>query len=134
LIYKLPAGYRDSAAFAMATTTEGALRALTGNPFQLQNQGVNGGVGAANPQRPFGGGGIMGYPTFNSAAMAAIATGNKTVLFGNWDFYAFVERAELVVQRNEYLYMANGQVGIFANWRWGGAVLQAEAFQYLQQA
>lgn len=130
LIYKLPAGYRDRAALVMATAVEGYVRGLTSNFLAFQRTPA----GEANPQQPFGGGGIMGYPTFNSASMAALATSNKTVLFGNWDYYAFVERAELVVQRNEYLYMANGQVGIFANWRWGGAVLQAEAFQYLQQA
>ena len=36
-----------------------------------------------------------------------------------------------VVQRNPYLYMGTGQVGIFASIFRGGGVLQSEAFYYL---
>ena len=55
-------------------------------------------------------------------------------MIGNWSFYALVERSGLVVSRNPYLYQANGQVGFFVNARWGGDVLQSEAFQYATNA
>jgi HK97 family phage major capsid protein len=130
LVYKLPAGYRDNAAISLAIASEGIVRGLTSNFLAFQTTPA----GSANPKQPFGGQGIMGYPTFNSASMPAMTTGQKSILIGNWSYWAFVERQELVVQRANELYMANGQIGIFATWRWGGAVLQSEAFQYLTQA
>ena len=55
----------------------------------------------------------------------------KFMVFGNMNFYGVVEKPGIVVQRNPYLYMANGQVGIFASIFRGGGVLQGEAFYYL---
>jgi predicted phage gp36 major capsid-like protein len=40
----------------------------------------------------------------------------------------------MVVSRNPYLYQANGQIGLFAKVRQGGAVLQAEAFSVMLTA
>lgn len=131
-VYKVPADYRDNLAWAMATATEGHVRGLTSN-FLAFNPTPQ---GKGNPKggNVAPGSEMLGYRVFNSASMAALATSNKTVLLGNWDFYGFVERQQLVVERNPYLYMANGQLGIFATTRWGGNVLQAEAFQYIQMA
>jgi HK97 family phage major capsid protein len=50
--------------------------------------------------------------------------------FGNWNFYALAERRGLTISRNPYLYQANGQIGIFCSVRFGGAVLQSEAFKW----
>lgn len=131
-VYKMPAGYRDNMAWAMATATEGHIRGLTSNylAFNATPQGKG------NPRggNVAVGSDLLGYPVFNSASMAALATGNKTVLLANWEYYGFVERQQLVVERNPWLYMATGQIGIFASVRWGGNVLQAEAFQYAQMA
>jgi HK97 family phage major capsid protein len=55
----------------------------------------------------------------------------KCIIFGNFNFYGVVEKPGMIVQRNPYLYMANGQVGIFASIFRGGGVLQSEAFYYL---
>lgn len=131
-VYKMPAGYRDNMAWAMATATEGHVRGLTSNYLAFNPTPV----GKGNPRggNVAVGSDLLGYPVFNSASMAALATTNKTVLLANWEYYGFAERQQLVVERNPWLYMASGQVGIFASVRWGGAVLQAEAFQYIQQA
>ena len=131
-VYKVPADYRDNLAWAMATATEGHVRTLTSNYFAFNPTPVGKGNPRGGNVAP--GSDLLGYRVFNSASMAALGTGNKTILLGNWDFYGFVERQQLVVERNPYLYMANGQMGIFATTRWGGNVLQAEAFQYIQMA
>ena len=77
--------------------------------------------------------GLFGMPTHISDDMAAIAATNKAVLFGNWNYLGVVEKPGMIVQRNPYLYMANGQIGIFASIFRGYAVLQAEAFKTLLQ-
>lgn len=55
----------------------------------------------------------------------------KCVVFGNFSYYAVVEKPGMIIQRNPYLYMATGQIGIFASIFRGGGVLQSEAFYYL---
>ena len=77
--------------------------------------------------------GLFGMPAHISDDMAAIAATNKAVLFGNWNYLGVVEKPGMIVQRNPYLYMANGQIGIFASIFRGYAVLQAEAFKTLLQ-
>lgn len=74
---------------------------------------------------------LAGFRMFTDSNIATPALGTTTFsgVFGNMRFYALVERSGLVVTRNPWLYMANGQVGIFAKARWGGAVLQDEAFK-----
>jgi HK97 family phage major capsid protein len=78
---------------------------------------------------------LWGKPVFVSDSMGSFTTtANKSLAYGNWAYYALVERQGMEVSRNPYLYQANGQVGLFSKVRWGGAVLQAEAFQYATQA
>lgn len=77
--------------------------------------------------------GFFNKPVFRSDDMAAVAATNKAVLFGNFNLFGVAEKPGMMVQRNPYLYMANGQVGIFASIFRGYAVLQAEAFKTLLQ-
>ena len=125
LYYTLGAGYRSNAAWAMRDSTESAIRSLTGNPFLFGNTPAGTGYEID---------GIMGKRVFDSASMAAMTTGLKSVLFGNWEFYGIAERQGLYIQRLNELYAASGQIGVLAKFRMGGAVTQAEAFQYLTQA
>lgn len=75
--------------------------------------------------------GLFNQPVFISDDMDAIAASKKPIIFGNFNYFGMVERPGMVVQRNPYLYMANGQVGIFATIFRGFNVLQSEAFYYL---
>lgn len=77
--------------------------------------------------------GLFGMPSHISDDMEALAATKKAVLFGNWNFLGVAEKPGMLVQRNPYLYMATGQVGIFANIFRGYGVLQAEAFKTLLQ-
>jgi len=103
----------------MKNSVFGYLMGLTGDNFQLMPTPA-GGLGYQ----------LMGHQVLTSSANAAQTSGLKPIVFGNWNFYALVERHGLIISRNPYLYQGNGQIGLFSKIRMGGAVLQAEAFQY----
>lgn len=124
LYYKLGQQYRDQAVWVSSGSTEGALRALQGDDWLFVN----------SPQGAVSGAFWANKPLYTSESVANIATGNKTLVVGNFDYYGLVTRSNLTIQRNPYLYQATGQIALFAKVRMGGAVLQAEAFQYLTQA
>lgn len=98
-------------------TTLNAIRGLTGNIPQ---------AGLLQVTRNS----IDGYPLANSDFIDALGTTKKPIIFGNWGYYMFVESVDMEISRNPYVYMANGQTGIFVTMRWGGDVTQAEAFAY----
>ena len=77
--------------------------------------------------------GLFGLPVHQSDDMAAVAATNKAVLFGNFNFFGVAEKPGMMVQRNPYLFMGTGQVGIYASIFRGYSVLQAEAFKTLLQ-
>jgi len=69
-------------------------------------------------------------PAHKTDFVDATGTTKKSLWFGNWRYYMFVENAQMEISRNPWLYQANGQTGIFVTMRWGGDVTQAEAFAY----
>mgnify|MGYP000866055460 CR=1 FL=1 len=125
LFYKLKEQYMPNASWCMEQATMGFLMGLSGNQFQLFTP-------PAGPGSPWN---LWGKPVYPADAMESCTTTKKKCLvIGDWNYYALVERAGLSVQRNPYLYSNTGQVGFFFKYRWGGAVLQAEAFQYATTA
>lgn len=126
LYYKLAQQYRDGACWVMNGATEGYLRGLSGNQFQfgiLPN--AAGGIGWET---------LLNKPVFNNSNIATIAAEAKTIMFGNFQYYGFVERKGLTVMRLNERFADTGMIGLLAVARFGGAVLQAEAFQYGKQA
>jgi HK97 family phage major capsid protein len=131
LFYKLGSGYRRDAVWLMNEDTEGYLRKLRdANDFAFDMRGANLNVSGDWKYETF----YAGRPIYTETGMSTIGTGLKTVLIGNWQYYTFAEHTNLAITRNPYLYEANGQIGFFARQRFGGAVTQAEAFQYATQA
>lgn len=121
IYHKLPSAYHGAnTGWAMRIATLGGIRGLTGNPFLYQNTpaGTNG----------QGGEQLMYRPVFLSDKMGAPTTGLTSILFGDWSQYYFVENGGLTIRRNEYAYMENGLVGIFATVRWGGDAVIPQAF------
>ena len=112
--------HNSSSGFLMKGATKFYLQGLTGNPFQFINTPA--------------GGDFMSYPAYIAPDMGGVATGQKSVVFGDFSMYAFAERQGVTLSRNPYLYQASGQVGLFVKQRFGGAVLQTLAFKYLLQA
>lgn len=72
----------------------------------------------------------IGYPVYPTEDAATIAASAKTMLFGNFGLYAWARNRSLRVRRLVELYAGTGQIGILAQFRADGKVLQAEAFQY----
>lgn len=128
LMHKLPAGYFEGAAWLARLTTIGSIRTLGTTTFRWYER-TPAGEKQGNPGT--GVEGVMeGKSVLISDEVAAIGTGAKSLLFGNWGLYGFVERSGLMVQRLVELYAATRQLGLLWTTRFGGAVLQAEAFQY----
>jgi HK97 family phage major capsid protein len=123
LMGKLEMAYRPGAVMLMNRTTVAYLRGIQASSF------VFGGVPISSVTA--GGEDLgIGYPVYPTEDAATIGAGNKSLLFGNFALYGWVRNRSLRVRRLVELYAGNGQVGILANFRCGGEVLQAEAFQY----
>ena len=128
LMYDLPGEYADNAAWFMHRGTEGYIRGLTGDMFQFDvNPGGQGNAGQ-------NGGRLLGAPVFTSSAIDVLATGNNTVCVGNPSYYGLYDRSGISVLRDPYSAASTGQVVFHYHYRQGGAVLQAAAFQYMDQA
>ncbi|CAB4158672.1 COG4653 Predicted phage phi-C31 gp36 major capsid-like protein [uncultured Caudovirales phage] len=70
---------------------------------------------------------VEGWPVALSAQIPAIGTGNKSIIFGNFAYYAFCERAS-GVQIERWRDIRKGLTYVVASWRYGGDVTQIEAF------
>ena len=70
---------------------------------------------------------VEGWGTALSESVAAIGTGNKSLWFGNFNYYAFCERTS-GVQIDRWRDVRKGLTYIVASWRYGGDVTQPEAF------
>lgn len=106
----------------MANITKWYLAGQTGNPFLYQ------GTPAGQAMGEF----FHGVKNVVNDVLEPYTTASaKCIVFGNFNFYGVVEKPGMVIQRNPYLYMATGQVGLFASIFRGGGVLQSEAFYYL---
>lgn len=124
LIGYLGSGYnvQSECGFLMNNATKWYLAGQTGNPFLYAN----------TPNGSIAGDSLLGYKLVVDDDVVTYTTASsKCIVFGNMGFYGVVEKPGMIVQRNPYLYMANGQVGIFASIFRGGGVLQSEAFYYL---
>jgi len=101
--------------FIMQNSTWGALKTLDLTNYNRITETVNG-------QRT-----VEGWPVMLSAQIPAIATTNKSIIFGNYNFYAFCERTS-GVQIERWRDVRKGLTYIVASWRYGGDVTQIEAF------
>jgi len=124
LYHKLGSYYSEGAVWTTRNSTLGAIRGLQGTQFLF----------SPTPQGDAPYGDLYSKRVLLSDQITAMGAGVKCIAIGNWAFYALVERSGLVVSRNPYLRQATGQVSFFVNARWGGDVLQAEAFQYATNA
>lgn len=133
LIGNLGAGYNvaGQTGFLMKNATKWYLKGTSSTNYfafiQTPNAGPNTFPGG------LAGDGFLGQPAFISDDMHAYTVAANTgfsVLYGNYNYYGIAEKPGLLIQRNPYLYMANGQIGLFATMYRGGAVLQAEAFYH----
>ena len=105
----------------MRNSTQWAINSILGSA-RIYNGMEN------NPART--GGEILGYPVYRSAAPAAIATGQKSVYFGNWSYMGYREAPSMTVLRDPYTLAASGQIQFVYMFRAVYKVLQAGAIGY----
>ena len=126
LYHSLRTPYRRNAVFIMNDATVKALRKLktTGGGDYIWQPSVT----AGTPDT------ILNRPVITSAFMPTLATGNKTILFGDMGYYWVADREGRSFKRLNELYAPTGQVGFLASQRVDGKLILAEAVQCLQQA
>ena len=125
LFYSLRAPYRRNAVFIMNDSTVKALRKLkNGNGDYIWQPSVT----AGTPDT------ILNRPVYTSGFMPTLATGNKTILFGDLGYYWVADREGRSFKRLNELYAATGQVGFLASQRVDGKLILPEAVKVLQQA
>lgn len=125
LFYSLRSPYRRNAVFIMNDSTVKALRKLkNGNGDYIWQPSVT----AATPDT------ILNRPVYTSGFMPTLATGNKTILFGDLGYYWVADREGRSFKRLNELYAPTGQVGFLASQRVDGKLILPEAVKVLQQA
>ena len=125
LFYSLRAPYRRNAVFIMNDATVKALRKLKdGQGVYLWQPAVT----AGTPDT------ILNRPVYTSGFMPTLATGNKTILFGDLGYYWVADREGRSFKRLNELYAPTGQVGFLASQRVDGKLILPEAVKVLKQA
>lgn len=120
MFYDLPASYRNNGAFAMNSTTLGALRKLkSGDGSYLWQPALSGG----QPDT------LLGRPVIDMVDFPDIGAGLTPIVFGDWSGYRIVDRVGLSILVNPFLLATNGITRIHATRRVGGRVLQAAKFR-----
>ena len=124
LYYSLKAPYRKNAVWILNDSTVKALRKLkTGNGEYLWQPAIK--DGEVNT--------ILGRPYFTSAFVPEIAAGNKTIIFGDLDYYWIGDRQGINFKRLNELYAGSGQIGFMASKRLDAKTILPEAIKVLQQ-
>ena len=123
LYYSLRAPYRRNAVFMMNDSTVRALRKLkNGSGDYLWQPSVT----AGTPDT------IMNRPVYTSSYMPTVASGAKSILFGNMSYYWIADREGRTFQRLNELYAPTGQVGFLSFERVDGKLILPEAAKVLQ--
>jgi len=125
LVHDLKSEYARSASFMLNRATLGAIRKLKDTAGQYIFQtGFSGQSGLPNT--------ILGHPYVEALDVADIATGAKSVIFGDFRRgYMIVDRVSLSVLRDPYSQASSGNVRYIARRRVGGEVVLAEAMRVL---
>ena len=123
LYYSLRAPYRRNAVFMMNDSTVRALRKLkNGSGAYLWQPSVT----AGTPDT------IMNRPVYTSSYMPTVASGAKSILFGDMSYYWIADREGRTFQRLNELYAPTGQVGFLSFERVDGKLILPEAAKVLQ--
>ena len=83
---------------------------------------------------------LLGKAVYESTTMSAtMTTGQLIGVYGDWNYYVIVDRLGLTVETIPHLFdvtnnMPTGQRGLYAYWRNGAKVVDANAFRTLKLA
>jgi HK97 family phage major capsid protein len=124
LFYSLKAPYRRRAAWQMADSSCAAVSKMKDSNGQYLWQPS---LQVGQPDT------LKGRPVLANNSMAAIASGAKTVAFGDFSFYWIAERGQPIIQRLLELYAETGQIGYRMARRIDGKLVIPEAVKVLVQ-
>lgn len=124
LFYALKAPYRKKAVWVLNDSTVKAIRKLKDNTGNYLWQPS---ISAGTPDT------ILGRPVLTSSYIPSIASGAKTIAFGDFSYYWVADRQSRSFKRLNELYAATGQVGFVATQRVDGKLVLPEAIKVLQQ-
>lgn len=125
LFFSLKTGYSRNATWVMNYSTIKEIRKLKdGNGNYIWTPALT--VGAPDL--------LLGRPVVTADAMPTIATGNKTIIFGDFHYFWVADRQRRTVQRLNELFALTGQIGFCAMQRVDAKVVLGEAFKILKQA
>jgi len=124
LFYSLKAPYRKRAVWVLNDSTVKAIRKLKdGNGNYLWQPALTEGT----PDT------ILGRPVYTSAYMPSIATGARTVIFGDLSYYWVADRQGRTFKKLSELYATTDQTGFMATQRVDGKLILREAVKVLVQ-
>lgn len=123
LFHSLPVSYRNKAVWLMNDSTVQFIRKLKDSNGQYLWQP---GLVAGAPDT------ILGRPVKVSRYMPEIASGKKTIAFGDFSYYWIADRQGRSFMRLNELFAASGQVGFRGMQRVDGKLILPEAMKVLQ--
>lgn len=125
LKYSLKKPYRKRARWLMNDTTVLAIAMLKdGNGQYIWRAGLQ----AGEPDV------LLGSPLETSSDMPELATGNSTILYGDFSYYRVQDRAGISIQKLVELYAETDQVGFIMKFRTDGRLMLPEAVKALVMA
>lgn len=124
LYYSLRVPYRKKAVWLMNDTTVSALRKLKDNQGQYLWEPS---LVSGTPNK------ILGCEVITSPFMPAIASGAKSIAFGDFSYFWIADRQGRTFKRLNELFSTTGQIGFLGNQRVDGKLILPEAIKVLQQ-
>lgn len=121
LIYSVKKPYRENAVFIMSEEAYSRLKKFKNYNGRNVWQIING-----EPDM------LFGYPVYTTTKLDGIESGNKPVLFGNFDYYCIAERGNRVVRRLSERYAEYGQIGFIGTQRVDAKLVDTEAVKSLE--
>ena len=121
LVYSVKKPYRENAVFIMSEEAYACLKKFKNYNGRNIWKVVNG-----EPDT------LFGYPVYTTTKLDGIESGNKPVLFGNFDFYCIAERGNHIIRRLSERYAEYGQVGFIGTQRVDAKIVDPEAVKSLE--
>ena len=121
LVYSVKKPYRENAVFIMSEEAYACLK-----KFKNYNGRNIWKVANGEPDT------LFGYPVYTTTKLDGIESGNKPVLFGNFDFYCIAERGNRIIRRLSERYAEHGQVGFIGTQRVDAKLVIPEAIKSLE--
>lgn len=121
LVYSVKKPYRENAVFIMSEEACACLKKFKNYNGRNVWKVVNG-----EPDT------LFGYPVYTTTKLDGIESGNKPVLFGNFDFYCIAERGNRTIQRLSERYAEHGQVGFIGTQRVDAKLVDPKAIKSLE--